>query len=1195
MKEISENQVITKYLLGNLDDEAKLRQIEEQILLDDDFVEKLSIAEDNLIENYLENSLPDDERERFNRFFLNHPERKQKLQLIKNLRKKAAQADPQPLKKSVREKRFSWQNMFALPAVRFGALALVLGGIGFGVWRVSFYQSDADKGIAALQTIYRSERPFESRLSNFDYAPYSSTRGKNQSSGETLVRDSAARKLLDAAQNEPGAKSFHALGNYYLTEKQFEKAVSQFDAALKSDSNNAQIYNDYGVALLEKAKQISTTEEPGKRLENLARAFEYFSKAIELDKSLLESLFNRAVTLQQMNLPEQTKKAWREYLEKDSTSPWADEARRHLQQLETQTTSSKTPAQVLEDFLIAFERRDEERAWQIVSQTREMITGTMVFFQLTNGFLTNDAAHQTEQSAKYLAAMQFAGKLEKEKAGDFYFDELAEYYASSKKTDRQILLQAQNQVKTAYLLSQTSKYSEAITIFRQAGDLFTKTGNIWESKLSDYRIAFLYHRAGKNEENEEFLTLKNYCTLKNYKWLSAQLLGWLAESALARNEYSKALGYFNTALKITQENSDKYNQQKVLAQLGSYYSRLGELQMALIQIEGSLVTEQNYFSSERQLWRSCLFAAETLYKFKLYNLAISFGQEALQIGSKKITELTANHTSYYTLALLYGGAGRYSEAIDFAKKSLLSVQFVKEEDKKLLTNFSLLRTAHLHRQSGDYEESLKIYSTVIEETAAEGVMQFELNNYEARKGRLLCYFALNRADLIEEELPVVLSLYEKFRSQILEEQTRNAFFDNEQSVYDLAIAFEHSRNNVRQAFETAETSKARSLLDLLHTKSSTEKTGKELPVSSNQFARPLSFDEIQKRLPERVQIVQFAVLSDKILIWVITRTQFSLIEKKITSVEISEQVENYLKIITENKLERKDQTEAAKLYETLIAPVQSLLDPSKEICIIPDKSLYRMPFAALVSPLNDHFLIEDFTVFSAPSASILVLSSEAAARKSAASQETILSVGNPHFDRQEFPDLPDLPDAEKEAVKIASYYQAAKTLTGNAADKQAVLNGLDESNIFHFAGHYAVNESSPLNSKLLLTKRNNNQSGGVEVREILERNLNPVKLAVLSACRTGTENYYNGEGMIGIARSFLAGGVPLVIASQWAVDSDATAELMIKFHFNRQHHHISSAAALRRAQLEMLNGSNQRFQSPYFWAGFMPIGGQTDY
>lgn len=1199
MKKEPENQAVLRmYLLGNLRDTAEMRRIEEQMLLDDDFFEKLSVAEDNLIEDYLDDNLTSIERERFDNFFLDSPERIQNLRQIKNLRKYAAQFAARKFEKPAREKRrfFDWRGLFAPAAVRFAVGALILAAAGFGIWRVGFYQSDTERGIAELHRSYRSQRPFEARLSNFDYAPFSETRGGDiQTDTETRARDGAARKLIDAAQNEPSAASFHALGNYYLTEKQFDKAITQFDAALAADPNNVRIYNDYGVALLEKAKQSSGAEQPGRRLENLARANDYFTKAAESDGALLEAVFNRAITLQLLKLNEESKKAWRDYLAKDSTSAWADEARRNLQELENKASAAKSPDQVRTDFFDAFERGDEERAWQIVSQTRETITGTMVFFQLIEGFLESDAARQTATAEQYLAALKFVGKMEKDKAGDDFFSELADFYAAADAPTRQISRQIRGQVKTGYQLSQSSKYSEAAAIFQQTEKSFAKTGDVWESKLSAYWFALLDDRTGKTTAaNREMAALTDFCEKKNYKWLAAQSLGLLADASLSQNEFSKALNYLNAALKLAKETSDTYNQQKILIVLGDYYRQLGAVQKSLAQVEESLATEQNYFASDRQSWRSCLFAAEILYKLELYNPAISFGLEAQRTGNEKITEATADYSSYYTLALLYGGAGKYTEAIDFAQKSLASIKSAKPEDKRLLTDYSNLRTADLYRQKGDCDQSLKIYADVIAETAEQGADVSGLNNYQAHKGRLLCYFALGQSDLIEEELPVVLDLYEKFRTEIAEDQSRNIFFANEQNVYDLAVNFRRSQNEIQKAFDLVEISKARSLLDLFQTKTALKQSESRLNVRLNQAAEPLSLVEIQKRLPAPVQVVEYAVLPDKILIWIITPNRISYVEKPIAAGEITRQIENYLRISGKSELEQTAAADARQIYETLVTPALPFLDTEKEVCFIPDKSLYRLPFAALISPANNHFLIEDFTIFSAPSATMLILSSEAAAKFSG-NEEKILSVGNPSFDKKEFPDLPDLPDAENEAVKVAAFYPRARTLTGKNADKKSITGNLNGSSVFHFAGHYAVNESSPRQSEMLLTKTKESDSAGVTADEILAQNPRSVKLAVLSACRTGIENYYNGEGMIGAARSFLADGVPLVVASQWAVDSKATAELMINFHRFRKQNRLSSAEALRRAQIEMLHNADQRFRLPYYWAAFLPIGGFTDY
>jgi CHAT domain-containing protein len=67
------------------------------------------------------------------------------------------------------------------------------------------------------------------------------------------------------------------------------------------------------------------------------------------------------------------------------------------------------------------------------------------------------------------------------------------------------------------------------------------------------------------------------------------------------------------------------------------------------------------------------------------------------------------------------------------------------------------------------------------------------------------------------------------------------------------------------------------------------------------------------------------------------------------------------------------------------------------------------------------------------------------------------------------------------------------------------------------------------------------------------------------------------------------------VASQWEVDSNATAELMKRFHFYRRKEKMSTASALRRAQLEMLEAEDKRFNNPYYWAAFAAFGGYTTF
>jgi CHAT domain-containing protein len=167
-------------------------------------------------------------------------------------------------------------------------------------------------------------------------------------------------------------------------------------------------------------------------------------------------------------------------------------------------------------------------------------------------------------------------------------------------------------------------------------------------------------------------------------------------------------------------------------------------------------------------------------------------------------------------------------------------------------------------------------------------------------------------------------------------------------------------------------------------------------------------------------------------------------------------------------------------------------------------------------------------------------------------------------------------------------------LTGGRAQKTAFMQLLARADVIHFAGHYVADEHTPMRSRLLFAKDAAGDDA-LTAAQVFGKQLPRARLVVLSACQTELERYDNGEGIIGIARTFLAAGAPLVVASQWPVDSYATADLMISFHRLRKLEGLSTAAALRRAQQEMLAGTDERHRNPYYWAAFLPVGGHADY
>ena len=55
------------------------------------------------------------------------------------------------------------------------------------------------------------------------------------------------------------------------------------------------------------------------------------------------------------------------------------------------------------------------------------------------------------------------------------------------------------------------------------------------------------------------------------------------------------------------------------------------------------------------------------------------------------------------------------------------------------------------------------------------------------------------------------------------------------------------------------------------------------------------------------------------------------------------------------------------------------------------------------------------------------------------------------------------------------------------------------------------------------------------------------KLVVLSCCHSG-RGKLKAEGVIGIARAFLASGVRSVLVASWAIEDKATEQLMSRFY-----------------------------------------------
>ena len=1178
---------IRDYLLGkNLSEEEK-NSIEESFMTSDEYFQNILIAEEDLIEEYLNNRLNSTERKDFEEKFLSTRERREKLHfetLLRNHFSEKTKSNPLKNEKEKTNRKESvpfWKKWVFSPIPVAAVVLLLLGGALVAV----FYRSE-DPVIASLNKAYALERPFESRVTALDYAPANNLRGKaTDEKVNTISRKRAENLSLESVEKSATVQNLHNLGRVYLVEKQFDEAIMQLSKAQNIDPQNAEVLSDLGTALFEKSKILASTPD-GKSFELAGQAMEEFEKALRLNPNLPEAQFNKAVCLQSRQMRREAREAWLDYLKLDSTSKWAGEARRNLELLDSQNSKLENQGDAVKDFLAAYRNGEEERGRRILNQNREMITGKLLPQQLAFLFLAKEGAERDE----YLSALQYAGKLEKENFDDSFFFELATFYSSVSPENIVLLRESRKAVESGYKLSRENQYEKSLNEFSRAREIYAKTGDIWEEKICDYWIAYNIYQLSKNEEsNKKFEELVEFGNSRKYSWFTSISLSRLSLNTLASNKYSKSLEYNKKALKLAEEISDLYQQQKSYLQLAELYQLLKQPAESFKNIENAFRLLDNPDASTRQKSRTYLVAAQIFYEKKQYAMAIHLLKEVLSLD-EEVQEKTYSQYAYLVLSEVYDNSGDKEKAFDSAQKSLETAMTLgNEKSRTRAAAASFLQIADLQQSIGDSQEALKNYDRSIQ---IYETIDFPVNQYEAEKNRLTCYFENKDDQTIENEIKKVLRLFESNRRAILEEQNRNSFFDNEQNIYDLAIAYEHSKGNNEKAFDYAEESRSRSLLDIQENgaKLITEGNLPQIVFSEKSEVKPLQLNEIRAQLPEQAQVVEYSVLRDEIVMWLLTKDSFKTFSYKISSAELETKVSSFLRTI-EQKNDEKDQ--ARELYEILFQLFEEDLDKDKSVFIIPDKILFRLPFNALYSTKTDKFLIADYKILLSPSANVFLNSSKKAANYNAQSDEKLLSIGNPKFDQSLSENLPNLVSAEKEAKNIAGFYPKSEILVGEQATKDAFKKRLVESNIVHFAGHYVTNEVSPLLSSFLVA--GNGEASRLTNYELLENRLDKTKLIVLSACDTGADGYFKGEGMIGAGRIFLASGVPLVVASQWKVDSDATTALMEKFHYFRKVQKMDTATALQKAQIAMLSGEKEMFRQPFYWAAFSAIGGYANF
>ncbi len=407
------------------------------------------------------------------------------------------------------------------------------------------------------------------------------------------------------------------------------------------------------------------------------------------------------------------------------------------------------------------------------------------------------------------------------------------------------------------------------------------------------------------------------------------------------------------------------------------------------------------------------------------------------------------------------------------------------------------------------------------------------------------------------EFRAAIALIERSRANLKQDESKLTYLSSLIRFYQRFVDFLVAQDEPEKALEAAEASRARVLEEKTH-------SGPARPVSIaalEQLARA-----------SNAVLLSYWLAPDRSFLWVISGGGVKLHvlppEKQIAPL-----VEGYRTFI-ENLRDPLDSEFSAgkKLAEILLSPVAA-----DRILIVPDRALHSLNFETLPDPRNPKsYLIDRVTVRVAPSLGTLL---QPRASKHAA--RSLLLIGDPEPVVEEYPRLP-YAAKEIELISHSLPEENRVVLTGAQANPNAYREASPERfSWIHFAAHAAANRESPLDSALILSRRDSGYT--LAARDVMNVPLN-ADLVTLSACRSAGSKTYSGEGLVGLSWAFLRAGAANVVAGLWDVTDMSTATLMSDF-YDQLTKEIPPSDALRSAKLRLIH-SKGAYKKPFYWGPF---------
>ena len=625
-------------------------------------------------------------------------------------------------------------------------------------------------------------------------------------------------------------------------------------------------------------------------------------------------------------------------------------------------------------------------------------------------------------------------------------------------------------------------------------------------------------------------------------------------------DFPKSMEYLKRQLKISKEVGDKADKATAYCNLGNAYHSLGDFEKAIENSERHLKISKEVGDRAGE-GRAYGNLGNVYYSLGDFQKAIEHWELDLKI-SREVGDRAGEGRAYCNLGIGYGNLGDSQRAIEYQERHL---KVSKEVGNRAGEGIAYGNLGNAYHSLGDFQKAIDFYKscTVV---------------FDHIRGKLIT----------NDEWKISL-----------------------RSTYDASYSnlwkLQFKQGKVVEALLTADRGRAQALNDLLEFKYGFKELFPEIGTLS------VTTSDILLYLPSNTAFI--GINEGGIVLWVNEKGQEIKTRRSDINIPVTTYFQSLLetvheeigvradvncedrslrnpsdKKLTEEKSSKPKSQQCVEtkslqtLYNVVIDPIRDLLH-SDELVIVPQGPLCLAPYAAFMD-LKSKYLFETFRIRLLPSLSSLRLIQNCPADWH--SKTGALLVGDPWVQEVVYEGMTpeQLEWAEKEVQMIGEILQT-EPLVGKQATKDEVLTRISSVALVHIAAHGKM-ETGEIALAPNTTRSSVNPAREdylLTMKDVLNAQIR-ARLVVLSCCHSAWGEV-KSEGVVGIARAFLAAGARSVLVSLWAIDDEATMEFM-KLFYRQLVDRRSASEALNDAMKSMRK--SDRFSAVKYWAPFVLMG-----